>query len=271
MASKYSEDLTEVFNMEAIVEAAKTWGKEGPFDHMVVDNFFVDDFAKKLETEFPEFDDELWHKYANPIEIKKVCNIWNDFRPDTYKAFNMLNSAEFTDVLSKSLFEGMELFSDSGLNGGGWHIHTKGGKLNTHLDYSLHPKLGLQRKLNIIVYMNSQWQNDWGGSLGLWGNESDEAPGELTKQIEPVFNRAAFFDTTQNSWHGLPDPLTCPDGQSRKSLAVYYLCHPPAGVDDRGKALFAPTEEQKADGEVLDLIKRRANVETASQVYDEKA
>lgn len=271
MASKYSEDLQEVFNIEAIVEAAKTWGKEGPFDHMVVDNFFVDDFAKKLEAEFPEFDDELWHKYANPIEIKKVCNIWNDFRPDTYKAFNMLNSAEFTDMLSQSLFGGMDLFSDSGLNGGGWHIHTKGGKLNTHLDYSLHPKLGLQRKLNIIVYMNSQWQNDWGGSLGLWGNESDEAPGKLAKQIEPVFNRAAFFDTTQNSWHGLPDPLTCPDGQSRKSLAVYYLCHPPADVDDRGKALFAPTEAQKSDEDVLDLIKRRADVATASQVYDEKA
>lgn len=174
------------------------------------------------------------------------------------------------EFLSTCLFGENKLYCDSGLNGGGWHIHSRGGKLNTHLDYSLHPKLGLQRKLNIIVYLNSEWQSEWGGHLGLWDNKSADEPGDLIKEIEPKFNRAAIFDTTFNSWHGLPKPLNCPECQFRKSLAVYYLTKPPIDVDNRGKALFTPTAEQQNDKEVLELIKKRSSVVTASSVYSNK-
>ena len=257
----------EIINIENVKNAAKTFGKEAPFDHAVIDNFFKEDFAKKLESEFPDFNDPLWHQYSNPIEIKKVCNDWNIFPANTYKAFATLNSPEFVDFLAGEVFGNKKLHSDPGLNGGGWHMHGKGGKLNTHLDYSIHPKLGLERKLNIIIYLNSSWKPEWGGHLGLWGNESAEKPGKLIKSVEPKYNRAAIFDTTQNSWHGLPNPLTCPDNQQRKSLAVYYLCEPAKGASERGKALFAPTEEQSLDQEVLDLIKKRSNVATAAEVY----
>ena len=75
------------------------------------------------------------------------------------------------------------LISDPGLNGGGWHIHKQGGKLNTHLDYSLHPKLVLQRKINIIIYLNSCWKKNWGGNLGLWGNGSSKFPGKTFPSV----------------------------------------------------------------------------------------
>ena len=135
------------------------------------------------------------------------------------------------------------------------------------MDYSIHPKLGLQRKLNIIIYLNSNWKKEWNGNLGLWSNESSKNPGKLVKQIVPKFNRAILFDTTQNSWHGLPNPLKCPKNEFRKSIAVYYLCEPPSKVDKRGKALFAPTDNQANDKDVLDLIKKRSNIETAASTY----
>jgi hypothetical protein len=77
-----------------------------------------------------------------------------------------------------------------------------------------------------------------------------------------------IFDTTGASWHGLPDPIDCPADVRRKSLAVYHLSDPPEGVDRREKALFAPTQEQADDQEVLDLIRKRSNAETAHQVYE---
>ena len=120
--------------------------------------------------------------------------------------------------LSEALFDKRKPTSDAGLNGGGWHIHSRGGKLNTHLDYSLHPKLNLQRKLNIIVYLNSEWKSEWEGILA-YGVMKDDAPGDLVKEIEPKFNRAIIFDTTMNSWHGLPNPLQCPENQYRKKLS----------------------------------------------------
>ena len=256
-----------MLDLETIKKTAQDWRSRSPFPHLVIDDFFSKDIADALEREFPAFESEVWHAYKNAIEVKKVCNNWNVFPVTTYKVFHYLNSVDFVSNLSRILFDGMPLYADSGLNGGGWHIHSQGGKLNTHLDYSLHPKLGLQRKLNIIIYLNSNWQPEWGGALGLWGNESSTEPGRLEKEIEPRFNRAVIFDTTMNSWHGLPKPLTCPPDEFRKSLAVYYLCEPAEQADDRGKALFAPTDEQKDDDQVLELIRMRSDVKTASSVY----
>ena len=256
-----------MINIGALKNAAAEWQEAKPFPHFHVDDFFETNIAKQLEAEMPDFDSEIWHEYGNAIEVKKVCNNWNAFPSMTYRTFSYLNSNDFVSLLGRTLFKDDILSSDFGLNGGGWHIHSRGGKLNTHLDYSLHPKTRHQRKLNIIVYLNSSWQECWGGSLGLWGNESDKAPGPLVKQITPKFNRAVIFDTTCNSWHGLPDPIDCPNDQFRKSVAVYYLTSPSESVDTRGKALFAPTESQKNNSEVLDLIAKRSDVRTASSVW----
>ncbi|PJG45164.1 proline hydroxylase (plasmid) [Sphingobium sp. LB126] len=260
-------DIQKFINIDELIKGLQRYGSEGPIDHTVIDNFFTAEIAEKLEQEFPSFDSHVWHKYENALELKKTCNNWNAFPALTYSVFSYLNSRDFLSQLEGVIKVDGGLYSDNGLNGGGWHIHCQGGKLNTHLDYSIHPKLMLQRKLNIIIYLNSSWRDDWGGALGIWGNESSEYPGELKKEIAPCFNRAVLFDTTQNSWHGLPKPLTCPEDQFRKSLAAYFLCKPPVQVDQRGKALFAPTEDQRDQDEVLELIKRRASVDTAVEVY----
>ena len=254
-------------NWDNLNTQLKAYGKNPPFDHAVIDDFFDSGFASNLADDFPGWDSEIWHRYENPLEVKKVCNNWNVFPESTYAAFSFLNSSEFTDYISSRIFPDTTLYADSGLNGGGWHIHTKGGKLNTHLDYSIHPKLGLQRKLNIIVYMNPRWREEWGGELGLWGNESSERPGKLVSSIWPKFNRAVIFDTTQNSWHGLPDPISCPEHEARMSLAVYYLCEPSSAANNRGKALFFPTKEQEGDDQILELIRTRSETATASLVY----
>lgn len=262
--------MEKFLNIESIEQQIGNFGRSGPFDHVVIENFFRDDFAKSLSHEFPDFDSDVWHQYSNAIEIKKACNNWNVFTEKTYQAFTFLNSEKFVSYLSEKLFNGKKLYSDAGLNGGGWHIHKQGGKLNTHLDYSLHPKLKLQRKFNIIIYMNPNWTPSWGGALGFWGNESNDKPGNLEKSVDCLFNRAVIFDTTQNSWHGLPEPVVCPETEARKSIAVYYLCDPSENVDTRGKALFAPTKDQENDAEVLELIKKRASVETATSSYLKK-
>ena len=262
--------MAEILNLDSIERQIEYFGAVPPFDHVVIDEFFDESIAMQLSEEFPDFESEAWHKYDNAIEVKKTCNNWNLFPKNSYHIFSFLNSDEFAKYLSGKIFSGKKLYSDPGLNGGGWHIHKKGGKLNTHLDYSLHPKLPLQRKFNIIIYMNPNWRSDWGGALGLWSGESSERPGSLAKTIDCKFNRAVIFDTTQNSWHGLPDPIKCPSNEARKSIAVYYLCDPSFNIDTRGKALFAPTKEQEDDHDVLQLIKDRASISRASSTYTNK-
>ncbi len=251
-------------NINNLKKSLNNFLKNKPFNHCVIDNFFDIKLAKKLEKEFPHYNSDIWQNYNNKIEIKKTCNNWNLFPSDTYKILSYLNSFDFISMLENKV-SNKKLYTDLGLNGGGWHIHKQGGKLNTHLDYSAHPKLGLQRKLNLIVYLNSKWKESWGGSLGFWDNKSPKSPGKLKKSIFPKFNRAVLFDTTQNSWHGLPEPLKCPKNQYRKSLAMYYLCKLPLKISKRERALFSPTESQKNDKKILKFIKLRSSIKSVKK------
>nr|BFD66489.1 hypothetical protein HAGR004_15110 [Bdellovibrio sp. HAGR004] len=254
------------FDLTRITSLSQQYRKALPFNYCVIDNFFSYDFAKSLENEFPDYENPKWHVYKNQIEDKKTLNNWNDFGIETYKAFGYLCSPDFTDALSQ--MSGVKLYSDMGLHGGGWHIHASGGNLNPHLDYSLHPKMKLQRKMNIIIYLSEPLKKEHGGQLSLYSHDNATSRhGNLIEEIDPIFNRAVIFDTTQNSWHGMSQRLTSPQGIYRKSLAVYYLCDPPENVDTRDRALFAPRSEQLNDEEVLELIKKRANSSTASTVY----
>ena len=141
--------------------------KGQPFHHTVIDNFFDDETAISLSREFPSYDSDVWYVYNNPLENKKACNTWNLFPRNLYSTFCYLNSPSFISKLQK--ITGIKkLYPDVGLHGGGLHMHGKGGKLNVHLDYSIHPKLKLQRKLNLIVYLAENWNPDWKGQLEFW-------------------------------------------------------------------------------------------------------
>ena len=228
-----------------------------PYDHWLLDDFFPVDVARRLANEFPDYNEPNWHWYNNPLENKKAKNHWYEFPQLTYQIFSHLNSTEFIETIRE--ITGIQtLYPDIGLHGGGWHMHSRGGKLNIHLDYNINPKLNLQRKLNLIVYLTEDWDTSWGGGLELWShNEETNLPDKREVVVDNIFNRAILFDTTQNSWHGLPQPITCPEGVYRKSIAVYYMTDIPENTNQRKRALYAPTKEQENDSEVLDFIKER--------------
>ena len=254
------------YNESRLREALKSFKNNDPFDHCVIDDFLKQDVAVEIEREFMSYEDHRWFCYKNAIEDKKALNDWNAFPSLTYKLFTNLISEKFISLLSDAV--GMKLYQDPGLHGGGWHIHGPGGNLNPHCDYSIHPKIGLQRKLNIIIYVSSDLREEHGGHLGLWAEDQDnKSPGRLVKVVQPKFNRAVIFDTTQNGWHGMCKPLIQPEGIHRKSLAIYYLVDPPADVDPRERALFAPREDQAGDSAVEELIKARADSSKFSSVY----
>lgn len=231
-----------------------------PFDHIVIDDFLDESLAKKLSSEFMDYDSPNWFCYNNPLEHKKTSNNWYHFPPTTYQYMSYLNSPEFIKRIEH--ITGIAgLYPDIGLHGAGWHIHGRGGKLNVHLDYSIHPKLQLLRKLNIIIYLEEDWDPSWGGGLELWSNDPNtNKPLKMVKQVDYKFNRAILFDTTQHSWHGFAEPLTCPENKHRKSIAMYYLIEPPNGVDDRKRALYAASESQMNDPDINKLIEERSKL-----------
>ena len=93
----------------------------------------------------------------------------------------------------------------------------------------------------------------------MWSHdEKTNKPKELIKTIENKFNRAVIFNTTQNSWHGLPHDLNCPDGVSRNSLAAYYVSAVTKKAENRNRALFVPSESQKGDRSIEEFCEKRS-------------
>ena len=241
---------------------------ERPFPYTVIDNFLPENLAQSLSNEFPDYDDDVWFNYNNKIEHKKLLSDWRKFPSSTYQVFSFFNSQWMLNTLSN--LADSPLIEDQGLHGGGWHIHSNGGKLNPHLDYSLHPTLHLQRKLNLIVYLSEDWKESYGGHFGLWDQHPTEMRAHnLVKEIGIKFNRAVLFDTTKQSWHGLSRKVKCPKGIYRKSLATYYLINPPANTSTRSRALFSPTKEQLNDPNISELIER-SDLNASKETYEEK-
>ena len=126
-----------------------------------------------------------------------------------------LNGGAFLNFL-ENLTGITGLVSDPHLRGGGLHEIRRGGTLGVHADFNLHPRLKLYRRLNLLIYLNKDWNEAWGGALELWDGQ------RCVRAISPLFNRAVLFDTSNFSYHGHPHALDCPPDRSRKSVALYY-------------------------------------------------
>ena len=193
-----------------------------PFRHVLIDSFFERSFAEQLLADFPPFDTSLarneiyggiWGKAANP-EIRKIGPVYR-------KLYDLIASRAFLDFAGD--LTGIEgLLFDPAMYGGGTHENLHGQDLDPHVDFNYDEKRGLHRRLNLIVYLNKDWREEWGGSLELHSNP--RKPEENRWQsFNPIYNRAVLFETNERSWHGFPR-IRLPQEErhrSRKSISIY--------------------------------------------------
>jgi len=200
-------------------ELSRRYQKASPYPHIVLENFLNPEVLKDCIAEFNKLNEtDGWINYKHYNENKRGLNKL-DLLPETIKGtINELNSPEFLEFLSK-LTGIKDLKKDDGLEGGGIHQSTRGGFLNIHADFTVHPHhRNWQRRVNVLVYLNKEWEEAWGGKLELW----DRKMKACEQAVLPVFNRCVIFNTDADSYHGHPEPMTCPEGVFRRSIALYY-------------------------------------------------
>jgi hypothetical protein len=195
-----------------------TYISAAPFPHLVVDNFFDPDLIDLVLSEFPKPGAIRWQQFDNDREIKLASAAESSFGPITRLFLYHLNSITFLEFLS-AVTGIPDLISDPRFDGGGLHQIVRGGKLGIHADFNRHRAYNLDRRLNLLLYLNKDWREDYGGHLQLWDRDMTRC----AAKILPVFNRMMVFGTTDFTYHGHPDPLQCPEGMTRKSLALYYF------------------------------------------------
>ena len=193
--------------------------REGqPYPHVHLKDFLDPVVAAKMADEFPEMSTDAWTRYKHQNENKLGLAKRSMFPQLLGAVVDELNSDAFVHWLSQ-LTGIPKLVSDEILEGGGLHQSAAGGFLNVHTDFSNHHyHTNWRRQVNLILYLNPHWQQQWGGALELWDREMRRC---VTK-VPPLFNEALIFRTDEISYHGFPEPLSCPAGEARKSLALYY-------------------------------------------------
>lgn len=231
---------------EAIAKAgAEQYAKGSPFNHIAIDNFLPEDVAEAMLAEFPKPGDIEWHNYQRPAEQKLVCVDERRYGPVTRNMLFQFNSAPFLRLL-ETITGIPNMIPDPHMRGGGLHQTPRGGLLKLHADFNKHDENFLDRRINVILYLNKNWKEEYGGSLELW----DQEVTYCGAKILPVFNRLAIFSPTSNTFHGHPDPLTCPEGDSRKSLALFYYTNgrPEEEVNGAHTTIFKARPNERIGG-----------------------
>ena len=214
---------------------AAKYAAANPFPHVVFDDFFDPSLVDMIVDEFPKPGAIAWQSFDNAHEIKLASPTEASFGPATRLLLYHLNSATFLRFLSA--VTGIDdLISDPLFEGGGLHQIVPGGKLGIHADFNKHRAFKLDRRLNLLLYLNKDWREEYGGHLQLWNKEMTRCEAKLL----PIFNRLVVFGTTDYTYHGHPDPLQSPLGITRKSLALYYFSNgrPAEEINGEHSTLF---------------------------------
>lgn len=189
-----------------------------PFPHVAIDGLFRDDDLESVLAEFPRPEETQWMAFDSPTEKKLgFFHEYSTISPAIRTFLDAMNGFEM--LLFLEALTGIEgLIPDPYFGGGGIHQIEPGGFLKIHADFNVHPKLKLDRRVNMLIYLNKDWQDEWGGHLELWNPDMTTC----RQQIAPLFNRTVVFSTTDTSYHGHPRPLLSPPGVTRKSVSLYY-------------------------------------------------
>mgnify|MGYP001160820330 FL=1 len=191
--------------------------ENNPFPFFFTNNFLPLDIAKKAEDEFVKFSNLKDAGNERYQKTKLVFNRLNDMPNTIKKIIYILYSDKFLKILENK-FNLSNLEPDWDLIGGGMHQSFNGGFLKVHSDFIYKRKSKQKRVINLLLYLNSNWKKEWNGSIELWDNDVKNKK----FSVAPLLNNVVAFRTDLDSNHGFPDPVKCPEHESRKSIALYY-------------------------------------------------
>jgi hypothetical protein len=212
----------------AIAKQKQSYREAKPFPHICIEDFLPHAVAEAVLDAFPGRSEKFWSQNSIRHERKLFASLESDIPCPIRNVLLALNTRTFLAFLEE--LTGIEnLIADPQFSGGGMHQIVRGGKLDIHVDFNKHFSYGLDRRVNLLLFLNKDWHEEYGGDLELW----DERERSCVRRIAPSFNRCVIFSTSDRSYHGHPHPLACPESRSRKSLALYYFTNGrPAGEVD---------------------------------------
>jgi len=208
--------LTLQKSREIGAQFAAAYQSAQPYNHICLDNFLPVSIVEKVREDLTTLP-EAESSFSRAQENLKTSYIPERLPTFTKNLFYALNSRPF--ILFLEEMTGIKgLIPDPYFVGAGIHKTLNGGHLDIHADFNLHGQMKVERRLNVLIYLNENWQEDWGGSFEIW----DKAMQHKAASFIPLYNRMVCFSTGSDTFHGNPEPVNHPDGEPRQSIALYY-------------------------------------------------
>ena len=245
--------------------AAASYAAADPFPHTVIDDVLRPEVFDKAVAEFPGMKDEFWKGYLHVNETKYSNTEPDTWGPTLHDVAQEFCSPRFVAYLEK-LTGVSNLIPDWTMDGGGLHQTLRGGHLNIHADFTTHhTHENWARRVNILLYLNEEWPDEWGGKLELWDRNMQQCRARVT----PAGNRMLVFSTAYDTFHGHPDGLTCPPDVARRSMALYYFTEEEGTIrratnyqarPDESRARRAAIAADRTALDIYDRLKRRLGI-----------
>jgi Rps23 Pro-64 3,4-dihydroxylase Tpa1-like proline 4-hydroxylase len=209
----------EQYSAAEIGELQEQFQTSLPFPHLVLSDF-VSAPADDVLAAFPDPEWRHWHRFEDSYQFSKRYCQDLEYIPELPAAMiQELTSPAFLAFLER--VTGIEkLIPDPYLEGAGLHMSGQGGILAPHTDFHWYAKLGLYRRLNVLVYLNPDWREEDGGCLELY-EKGDPTP---RRTIVPDYGACVVFQTDDRSVHGFSKPISRPNLWRRSIALYYYTC-----------------------------------------------
>ncbi len=195
---------------------AERYQRAMPYNHICIDNFLPMEVIEGVREDLKNLPEAQASFAAEEEKLKSqyMPDRLPDFSRHLFQSFNSRHFILFLEEMT-----GIKgLIPDPYFMGAGIHKTLNGGYLNIHADFNVHKYMRLERRLNVLIYLNPPWKEEWGGSFEVWDKPMQHKVASFT----PTENRMVCFSTGSDTWHGNPEPVNHPDGLPRQSIALYY-------------------------------------------------
>lgn len=209
-------DLLSPQNWE---ELGRQYQTAKPFPSICIDNFLAPEFLNEVMNAYPNYNEAKLKgfEFSSLNESKKIQITEPEKFPEPIQRLSSLLGSKAFMASLETMTGINNLVWDPSFTGGGMHLTASSGLLDVHVDFNFEAKLDLYRRLNILIYLNKEWRDIWGGKVELWDKEVQQ----LGQSFEPIANRCVIFTTSDFSYHGVT-AVTSPEGVTRNSFAAYY-------------------------------------------------
>ncbi len=242
------------FSQELVNTYKQEYEQSKPYHHVMIDDFLVEDVAKKLSQSFPA--DELFNKHKHDLHENKLEGDQFDLYPEIFTELKkVIAQPEFSQFIEQ--ITGIkDTFITDDAYGVGIQKGKKGSFEDVHIDFNLHPVKDVQRRLNMQLFLTPTWKAEWNGALEMW----NDCVSKCKKAVSCRFNRALIFEVKDTSFYGYTKPLECPDTADRKVFSATFYTKKEQNDIPFHDTIFPEHKEEHTKVSFLDSIKKALKV-----------